>query len=210
MDTVSLLLTFIAGVIAGVLGGIILIYLQFLRSTGKHRVELVSKATKDFFADNRDTTMLRNKNRYSLGVIIDEMVQCFGRNDFDPEGNWPVIAEDQNEKGEKIDRWGRFNEYIRPVIDDINPYSFLGGFRIFRVFRWLNELHILTKLCNQLELVVAELDAVFEANLVTKQKTGISPTPNGRDDPRITDLREAYRQLHQVWQQWLQISGLGT
>jgi len=115
-------------------------YKQFLSSTASHRIQMVIKATKDIIAtpleDYVKRSRLRDQYRYSLGVMIDDLTKAFGRAEtsFNRNGPWPLLVPYNEERpqdpmkgndGKPLDRWHQFNKYVKPVVEDINPSSFL-------------------------------------------------------------------------------------
>lgn len=93
----GLLLGFVLGILASILAGLRLSFLQFKYSTAGFRVQSVPEATRHFANRSNNTSTLRNKYRYSLGVIIDELQNW-------PKDNtqFPLVAQLNG------DRWQRF------------------------------------------------------------------------------------------------------
>jgi len=139
--------TICLGVIGSVIAALILIWIQFRYSTAGYRVDKVREATEKITAPNADTSLLRNKYRYSLGVIIDDLHQSF-KNGFNERGPWPALVDNGDEcepieANKSGDRWDKFNRYIRPVVEDINTYSFVGLLQLSSSLRQLRLLTIL-------------------------------------------------------------------
>ncbi len=215
MELGEAVIGFILGLATNVIVAAYFSYRQFTHSTAGFRVRRVAEATRKIVGDINEhgdqhpstRIPLRNKYKYSLGVMLDDLGQSFGtkakQKEFNEQGDWPRIIESRNsDKG----RWERFNEHVRPVIDDINGYVFLGG------FSWLlypirpselRQLQPLMQLCNQLEIVAGELDALFEHGLVEEKNGRIFPTRNPEEDEAIKSLRDEYRELYKVWHHWL-------
>jgi hypothetical protein len=195
-DLILLLFGFILGIFAGLIATIVIIYLQFGRSIAGHRVKHVVAATKEFLRTPANTGATRNKYYYSLGVLLDDMHDIDSNGIKSSTGKWPLIADSIEE------RWARFNKYIRPVINDINAYSFLGS------FRWLGlplmrELHALTNLCREFEKVVSALDAGFQNPAIVAMSEGGISLIGERNDPRAIAITDAYKELAAVWDQWI-------
>src|SRR6266571_5851113 len=127
---IEIALPVIVGFILGILGTVIISYWQLRSSTSRYRIDTIAAATKSFMKQTDSKTNLRNRHRYSLGVILDELISSFGINkEFNPDGGWPCLVDYNcknpaspltDENGEDIDRWARFDRYVRPVISDIN------------------------------------------------------------------------------------------
>jgi hypothetical protein len=69
----------------------------------------------------------------------------------------------------------------------------------------LRQLGALTKLCNQLEIVVAIIDAAYEVHAVTvddNEHIVLTTTDDGEDGLR-PKVRTEYRNLHEAWTGWL-------
>lgn len=216
---VGLLLGFLLGILASIFAGVRLSFHQFRYSTAGYRVDMVAEATsrlvrlKDGQAKDMSTGMLRDKYRYSLGVILDELVQTFHNSEFAADGPWPLTIDIVDEtKGNEnsectyqgSDRWGRFNNYIRPVMTDINVYVFVARFP--RPFDWIYDKRLvrrlgnLAELCQQLETVVGELDAAMDANPAAIRSDGRAIYPN--DSTNTPRLVEEHKRLFDVWNEW--------
>jgi hypothetical protein len=188
------------GVFLGFMGNVVLVCFQFKGSVAAKRVDWVRDATEAFLPKDLETGQARNKYRYSLGVIIDDLSRC--RDDgMKNNGYWPSLADKMD------DRWDRFNRYVRPVVDDINNYAFLGGDRIIRKFSTkLRQLHYLALLCFEIENAVMRIDAAAEnPSVIEISDEGISPISGKEDDPQIITLKDGFVELYQAWQDWLQV-----
>jgi hypothetical protein len=95
---------------------------------------------------------------------------------------------------EALDRWEFFNSYVRPVVEDIDSYLFLGWFRISPLVRQLN---LLGRLCYRLENVVAEFDAAYEGGFAQLDQGNrvIVEAEHGK----AAQLRDAYKELYHAW-----------
>ena len=189
---------------------------EFSSSMASYRVNQVIEATQEI-VQTKHRSGARDRHRYSLGVIIDCLDQTFGKGDGFKENEWPCLVHHTRDKqplladrdgtpNDKADRWDLFDLYIRPVIDDINAFSFIGRYPLFpRFFKRIRQLKGLTKLCTHLETVVRELDAAWAEKKVGLErvdgKVVIQPVDWSNED--IGRLREAYRNLHRAWREWL-------
>lgn len=207
MNISEQVVAFIVGFFTNAVSGLWLFYRQFESSTAGHRVDMVVKATQGVINAREkklDMTVVRNRYRYALGVIIDELVGAFGTKEggFEENGPWPCLV-DQDWETRSKDRWSRFDERIRPVIVDINSYSFIGivWFRLLCVFPKIRRLYALMELCKQLEAVVRELDASLEVDLVCISEGKIIPNTNSVQE--VEPLRCEYRRLYEAWRKWL-------
>jgi hypothetical protein len=214
-------MTFFLLFVGVLLGGIVsfvvamvVSYWQFISSTAGYRVAQAVEATQKL-ALNREkhidsVSTLRNQYRYSLGVIVDEFVQGFGVNgDFKHNGPWPSLICPHS------DRWKKFREQVRPVIEDINVYSFLGERPLPFAYPPVAQLCALTKLCNQVETVVGLLDGALEKKLVrincaknevTNVEVDILDAERQEKKRYQETLAEAYRELQRRWDKWLRTS----
>jgi hypothetical protein len=86
---------FVAGVLLGFIAniavGIWFSYDQFSRSSAGFRVKNTVEATQRIIDEERDRGSLRNKYRYSLGVIIDELVPADDINSSSFVGSYGLI-----------------------------------------------------------------------------------------------------------------------
>lgn len=194
---------------------------EFSSSAASYRVNRVVEATQEIVQIGHRSRS-RDRHRYSLGVIIDHLDQTFGKDDGFKENEWPCLvhhtqdaqpplADRHGTANDKADRWDFFDLYVRPVINDINGFSFIGRYPIFPYFyKKIRQLKALTKLCTHLETVVRELDAAFETKTMVRfgrvsGKVVIQPVNSSDED--IGRLREAYRSLHTAWGEWLHAAG---
>ena len=241
---IGLFLGFLLGILASFMANYFFAFEQFKGSLAKHRLDMVQEATNEiveFHKANRiqlesgneekETAgnRLRNRYRYSLGPMIDQLNACFGKYPFSKEGPWPCLTETNrsNLQGkplfrgcDSIDRWEWFNKYVRPVIEDINTSSFLSNSPILNRYsesqEVLERLDKLTSLCKQLESSVSALDAVlgkehmvrFEDIRITvlvKPQTGL----NKEDEKVISQLSGEYQKLYNAWIEWLRVAKTG-
>jgi hypothetical protein len=194
---------------------------EFSSSTASYRVDQVIEATQEIL-QTKYRSRARDRHRYSLGVVIDHLEQVFGKDDGFRKNEWPclvhhtqdeqpLLANRDGTANDQADRWDFFDLYVRPVVDDINGFSFIGKYPIFpRIHKKTRQLKALTKLCTDLEIVVRELDAAFETK--TKVRFGrvlgkVVIQPVDSSDESIGRLREAYRSLYKAWCEWLKASG---
>lgn len=209
---VKLIYTFftnpIVGYCIGFLTSVYLIFLQFKKSTAGFRLEHICIATKEIVAKLQDkndsyTGHLQNKHRFSLGVLIDWCATTFGTNTIaKKQGHFPPVV-DLNS-----DKWHKFELYIRPVVQDINSYSFLGWLPFNKK---MNQLKAIVKLCNAVEEVVAELDSIIQIQINKKIKIiepddpgfRINEKDNSQYNSEIQSLLLKYKELEISWYNWL-------
>ncbi|MEP7284555.1 MAG: hypothetical protein ABI947_02150 [Chloroflexota bacterium] len=208
----STLLPMCLGIIASTIAALLLIAWQFSSSTAGYRIKKVGEATEALTITHSHTSPLRDKYRYSLGIIIDDLHQSF-KDGFNENGPWPALVDNGEEcepkemthceeemaKNKSKDRWDKFNKYIRPVIEDINTYSFIGLLQFTSSFR---RLHTLTKLCHRLEDTIGELDAAFENKTVCTNGKENRIIVRGGKELEATNVRDAYAKLYKAWLEW--------
>jgi hypothetical protein len=208
----------VLGFILGLMGSLMLFYSQFRRSIAGYRVNMVVKATRDITKEqlrvNPYTSFFCDKYRFSLGVIIDAFTNpafaCsreFLKGQASRRGPWPRLIDSV-----ETDRWQRFADHVRPVIDDINTYTFLGF--IGPAIPSLARLKALSDLCREIENVVGSLDGGCEAGIVEIDSEGqIVPIAVERligvDEQSRERLRrgqdgiyEDYAKLARAWERW--------
>lgn len=179
------------------------LWYQF-EGTGQHRVKIVAEATRAFRASEPETSILSNKYRYGLGKIIDEL------RSLDPDGfkkeykDREKVCPSLNEGNEK-DRWDSFNRYVRPVLDDVNAYEMLRSSATFNPT--IRQLSTLIDLCNQIEVVVMNLDALGDKTDILDWQSIDKPEIKHLilkrpDDPIAKDLRDSLRELYTKWSAW--------
>ncbi|MCK5268536.1 MAG: hypothetical protein KAR07_10220 [Spirochaetes bacterium] len=192
-----------------------LIYWQFFESIAGYRLKKIEDATIKIIdkkmSKKKYVGMLRNRYRYSLGVIIDILTNTYGSKNLPKQKEkYPFLID----KDENRDGWALFDRYIRPVMDDINAYAFIGWFACLPRMKKLKKL---IKLCEQLENVTAELDYI---QLLEKSEsiTILKLEPTGgvleiieHKDKSISDqiktLKDVYKNLEQSWRKWLKVMG---
>lgn len=205
------LISFILGFIASFTGGVLLIYWQFSKSMAGYRLVKVEEATKsitnEYKSANSYTGTIKNKYRYSLGVLIDLLTKTFGAKGI-PKSNDQYISM-LKEEG---DGWEFFNFYVRPVINDINQFSFIGWLIILPKMK---KLKYLLNLCKQLENVTAELDSIrlyarnnnlkilsIQENYILK----INSQNDASANAKIEVLKNEYNKLEKYWNYWLKVT----
>lgn len=215
---------FFLGLLSGYVVTWFFFYYQFKKSSAGHRLRKVIDATKEFCQKTQNTSMLRDRYRYSLGVQIDAMLSTFGTDSSkDTSQNFPKFCEIKKLSKPKedgnpyADRWHQFDLYVRPVINDINPYSFLGWIPSFPfLFSDINSLKKLSALCFAIENVVSELDACKEYEihhsipdstiLSDQNPPGITINFNQETEkhkPTYDRLFNSYKELRKIWFLWL-------
>lgn len=199
------------GIAASLIAALLLFHWQFRHSTAGHRVELTATATRDIRSALKDKEYLgplRNQYRYLLGVTINEILETFGAGEpFKENGPWPCLFDPPKDHGAPTeDRWDYFNARIRPVLEDTNHYSFLAFFWFLSFHprrSRLRQLGALTKLCNQLEIVVAVIDAAYEVHAVTLDDNKHIVLANSGEHCLQRKVRTGYKVLHDAWTGWL-------
>jgi hypothetical protein len=227
-DIALLLAGVIIGFVLDILLSLFLSLDQFRGYTDK-RVKKTAIATQEIVKSEKRSE-LRNRYRYSLGVIIDKLDQIWKRDDFKfKEDAWPCLVHSADADGQpcianregkpdpEADRWDLFNLYVRPVIEDVCNFSFIGKYGLARWFsKDIRQLGALTELCSQLETVVSEFDAAYEVKQEGKQvvkldtvnnQVVICPTIDPIDSEDVKRLRDGYYSLYKAWGEWLKATG---
>lgn len=200
----------IMGYCIGFIASVYLIYFQFKKSSAGFRLQSVISSTQDIVDKLQDENdayvgLLRNKYRFSLGVVIDLLATTFGtKNIIKIKSHFPALV--------NIDggRWEIFLIYVRPVIQDINSYSFLGWLPFSKKMK---QLKALVALCNAIEAVVAELDAVAQIDvnnsttILKAEDVGltINLVGNEKYESEIKLLYAKYEILETAWRNWLKL-----
>jgi hypothetical protein len=188
MESTDIILL-IVGALLGIVVSFILFVLQFWASVARRRVERVAQATNEILANARRSGPLRNIHRYSLGVIIDDLRY------FNGTPPWPCIIERNSN-----DRWDRYDKYIRPVVEEITPYAFLGrGLPSWAWPQTLQRVYALSLLCDQLETVTGLLDGAVEEKAIVIENRLITQVLNDLYDDKI---EAEYRTLYDRWETW--------
>lgn len=236
---INIIIAIMTGVVAGLMTSTIVNLRGFLDSASRarYRVRETVKTTKEILDKSKNRSRTRSRHKYSLAVIIDTLEQTW-KSGF-KEGIWPPLVHFREQDGRLVDqkqepdpnadRWDLFNQYVRPVIEEIEPFSNLSKYPFWllslstlfppvkeprrQIRQEVRQLDALTKLCNHLESVVAELDAAFEKkNLVelTKLNDGnvaIIPTDDAinSESKVIEQLRNKYCDLYRAWLNWQQL-----
>jgi len=202
------------GFLANIIVGLWFSLDQFRSSMSGYRVKKVVEATRKIINQEAGRSRERDRYRYSLGVILDELEQTFGRIGDFKDKDWPCLVDYNREKhevskdenGNDIDRWKNFERYVRPVVDDINNSSFIGTYGLIRYLsKDVRQLYALTKLCNRLENVVSELDAAFEAESLIRLDgyNHVVLQENQLESESGKRLRKEYCDLFKAWREWL-------
>lgn len=201
--TISLFIGFVAGIFASIYAGLWQARKQFDASTANYRLQMVIDATRVMLAaKNLEPAPYmgapRNKFRYSLGTVIQALVQDFDKSGMKNKKNGPLPLL----VPETGDRWQTFDERIRPILNDINTFSFLGKIVWFQNQAPFPQLGQLTQLCNALEIVVSELDAADAEHATEIRKGSIFLI---KECSEVRELREGYQNLYEVWCRWVQL-----
>lgn len=153
----------ITGYVIGFFSAIGLVYWQFSKSNANERIKKIDRAIRDIVeekkklkngkVDDRTIAMLRNSNRFSLGVTLDRLTSAFDSNGVAiRDGSYPNFIDDIG------DRWSYYIHHVKPVVDDLNQFAFLGWLPIKK----MRKLNLLIKLCYRLQSIVEIHDAVMD------------------------------------------------
>lgn len=215
----ELIVGFILGFVVNLITALLVSCWQFHFSTAHDHIGKTVEAMERIVGSPiGNLSSLRDDYRDYLGVVIDRLEQIWKGGDF-KENIWPCLvhfADDAdgrpriaNREGRldpNADRWDLFNLYVRPIIQDISSYAFLGWFGWCPLFPKLRQLSALTELCNKLKTVVRRFDAAYEVGVVELAKTNdrvvIQPTTDSTESEDVKRLREAYRDLCRAWREW--------
>ncbi len=239
---INIIIGIVVGLVTGLVTSTIVNSRGFLDSASRARcrVRKTVEATKEIFDTSKNRGRTRDRHRYSLAVIIDNLEQTW-RSNF-REDLWPSLVNlgrqndgqqslvnQQQNPDPNADRWDLFNQHIRPVSEQIEPFSNLSKYPFWllwtstlfppiresrqQIRKEILQLEALIKLCKQLESVVAELDAAFEKkNLVEPIELNdghyaIKPTDDALNSESkiIEQLRNKYHNLYTAWLNWLSI-----
>ncbi|MGD1276651.1 MAG: hypothetical protein ABR964_05440 [Tepidisphaeraceae bacterium] len=241
------LLGFVSGLLAGIIANwvttLYFAYKQFKRSVGWQRIEGVKEATRIFKAarmgpaqaDSGAVSRRRDEFRYSLGVMVQYLIDTFGNpvQDFNEVGPWPIVTDfnpdDPAYKGDNrfkylaegkdsedpknwkdYDRWGFFNRYVRPVIEDINPSTLVLNVHLPFKRREVEPLRALLDLCLAVESVTAKVDAAAEnptlLKIVPEDRKWLM-RPIDVQDGKVKEVSEAMKNLHSKWKEWVRVVG---
>jgi len=212
MNLLGYIISYILGFLASLTCGLLLIYWQFTKSIAGYRLKKVEEATHLIINETKSTISytgtLRNRYRYSLGVIIDLLIKTFGTKDIPKsEGSYLSMLTVEG------DGWHRFNFYVRPVINDINNFSFIGWLTLLPQMK---KLKILLNLCIQLENITAELDSIRlysnskGLNILSIKDGPILEIIEQKDasaNAKIKILKNEYALLEKYWNEWLKVIG---
>lgn len=205
----NIIISIITGVLASGIVAYVLLFTQYKKSISKHRLDKISQATRkiiELATKGEYAGYLRNRYRYSLGVILDMCAASYGiKPDQKKENLYPGLIPGPDEKGNIKDGWHIFNLYIRPVIEDINQFSHLVLIKIF----CLRKLAILQELLIILENIVEDLDALrlYEINnniqIIEYEGNHIRLNETSREVPELNILTGHYDDLEKVWYKWV-------
>lgn len=213
----SNLLSLFIGILGSFIVAWVFFYMQYNKSTAAYRIRQIEEATKKIIdakkknRENREIAMLRNNYRFSLGVALDRITKTYSNSSSPLEYPYPnFIDYNEDEKGNRSDGWGFFLGRIKPVIDDINQYSFIG----WMPFPQRKKLKIIVNICYQLQKIVETHDAIMD-NSATKELIVFELTDreffkiNNSDDLFVqewkTKLETEYNLLETYWREWISI-----
>jgi hypothetical protein len=213
----------VVGVLTDIAVGLFFLFDEFSSSTAIHRVRKVAEATREIL-NSGTRCRLRDRYRYSLGVVIDRFDKTFGKAREFQDDEWPCLVHHtggqepqlsnrHRQTDGAIDRWDFFEQHVRPVIEDVESFSFIGRYSHLagRFCKEIHQLSALARLCNQLENVMCNLDAAFEGKSLVRLCTTngiVVVQPIDSSNEVVERLREEYRKLHIAWRDWLHVVGL--
>lgn len=214
--SMSNLLSIFIGVLGSFIVAWVFFYMQYNKSTAAYRIRQIEEATKKIInakkknGENREIAMLRNHYRYSLGVVLDRITKTYLNSSSSLEYPYPnFIDYDEDGKGNRsCDGWRFFIERIKPVIDDINQYSFIG----WMPSPYHKRLKIIVNICYQLQKIVETHDAIMDNSATIKLIAFELPYReffriNNSDDLFVqkwkTKLETEYNLLESYWREWV-------
>lgn len=230
-----LMIGFVLGILASTIASFILAYVQFKNSIAIERLNQVINATHEIisyhysqvrnpqptFIANFKKQMLRNKYRYSLGVLIDRIVMAYGDNNLltKSDKKYPnfLCMDKKPDSVKHEDRWKDFMHYVKPVIDEVNSFTFLGNLLFLKKKKTLRQLQCLNSLGMQIEIITG----ISDSCLAQMKGNHIRPALHAEDDSIeflditieeqeneniLKNLREQYSKLESIWNQWLELT----
>ncbi len=197
------LISLFAGFILSLFAASIISFQQFSTSLANHRLKEVINATKEFLFESKSSnpnfSPLRNKYRYSLGVVFDDFLSSFGsvKHKIPRQvSKYPALIDPDK------DRWTRYNELIRPVLVDLTQHNLFGVLFYLRKFK---RLRLLIQFCLDIELLVSQLDQLYEVkpeyfNFENGMKINF---PENAETYHTKNLTDSLERLNDSWQAWL-------
>ena len=100
------------------------------------------------------------------------------------------------------DRWNRFNYHIKPVLIDLTQHNLFGILFYLKKFK---KLKTLIQFCLDIELMVSQLDHLYEIkpecfNFENGMKINY---PEDDETFHTENLKQSLEKLYNTWQLWL-------
>jgi len=201
-------------ILGGLLGIIVTAFIsssQFDKSQSNYRLQRVINATEkavfEYLNGDKNMGPIRSNFRYSFGVVIDNLISTYGISQ--PRGVLPMANKHPILVNSEGDTWGLYNEYVRPVISDLNNHNIFGI--MFR-FQKFSKLKSLLKLCDQIEIVIGNIDSIRELErnhskiLSFENAMEIIPSEDNRIKPHLFNINNELDRLNEYWQKWIELN----
>lgn len=174
---------YLLSIFAGIVGSVIILWIQFKRSINNHFLEKIEMATNELLKEfknpkNPKRSALRNIYRPYLSVIIDRLFNTYGGGGLTSKYENGIqlhpclihykINPDTNKTE---DRWHTFNLYIERLISPLNSYVFLASIPCIKKMKKVKKIEALALLINQIELIVGIHDGIIDDKASRKYAT---------------------------------------
>lgn len=222
---------YLLSILAGIIGTVIILWIQFKKSTNNHFLKQIELATKELlneFKEQKNLTeqkssqrsALRNIYRPYLSVIIDRLFHSYGGGGLEPVYQnglqvHPCLIHYRvdPETGEAEDRWHTFNLYVERLINPLNSYTFLAYIPGINKTKKIKKIEALALLVNQIELIVGIHDGVIDneakqyvAPESNEQSTFIIKEGHNHKIALINRFETELEKLKNYWLKWVELS----
>ncbi len=209
--------TFLVGVFTGIIANGLFMYSQFRNSIAVYRLRDVVEATRQlkvWHRENRSKSALRDRYRFSLGVILDDLMNPANKQHLVTwhfAFEWNERDATKEKQGWEKDRWAKYLTHVRPVFEDVHTYSFLGV--LGAAIPDARRLHQLSELCRKFEIFTGLLDACFDSGDAAVREYVAAKTHTNYAGDRIEPpnnewidkLESAAAALDKQWRLWLKL-----
>ncbi len=199
----------ITSIITSFLIGRMYLNYQYLKSNAGFRQQKIIECTKELCGAHTINSQidedLHVKHKYALSYIVERMIRAYGINNclsaehHDELSVFPHFEDKDGVSGVLF-----FEEYIRPVMNDLNNNAFIGW------FNWVPNVKRLTTLwnmCFYLEEITTNLAYLTSKNKSEKiyklENGSLSFFDQSNYKKEIGIVRENHRKIKVLWCEWL-------
>lgn len=171
--------------------------LQYLHSNAGQRQSQIIKATRSVFEQQ-----LTDEDRYSLSKVyhtsLGPLFYRLYTFEQDAAGATLPCLNGMGKEG-----WHFYDQYIRPVRNDMNNNSFIGWLPYFAN---VERLKVIWKMCQRTEELITQVELLKMEGKVSITGNQLLISSSAKEDPEVRRLVLGYEDLYALTKKWCRMT----